>query len=319
MYMKRILMGALAALFLLPAAAYDLPKPVATVRLYPQGQEVDAGIVEDGGRAVTLGPGESNGLTGEVTDRGGHRYGNIGDDAWIEIFLPDKPNGQMIVICPGGGYSYCSYEGEGALAADWCLKRGIAACVVLYRMPNGHSSVPLRDVQNAFRFCRAHAGDWGVNQIGVMGFSAGGHLAASASTLFVDEVTRPDFSVLLYPVITMEEFVTHAGTRANLLGPRVMRHQVEAWSLDTRVGEQTPPAILLLSADDFAVPPENSIRYFRAMQKYRVPGELHIFTSGGHGWGFGTVETVGRDSLGDQRDNFSQTLERWLAARRTAK
>ncbi len=309
-------MGALAALFLfLDAAAFDFPKPTATVRLYPQGQEVDRGIVEDG-RTVTLGPGESNGLTGEVTDRGGHRFGNIGDQAWIEIFLPEQGNGQMIVVCPGGGYSYCSYEGEGALVADWCLRRGIAVCVVLYRMPNGHCSVPLRDVQNAFRYCRAHAADWGVRQIGVMGFSAGGHLAASASTLFVDEATRPDFSVLVYPVITLEEFTTHAGTRANLLGPRTTREQVQAWSLDTRVGAQTPPAILLLSADDRAVPPENSIRYFRSMQRCGVPGELHIFTSGGHGWGFATMETVGRDALGKQRDNFSQTLERWLAARR---
>lgn len=314
--MKRILLGALAALFLFADAfAYEFPKPTATVRLYPEGQSVDRGIVEDG-RAVTLGPGESNGLSGEVTDRGGHRFGNIGDDAWIEIFLPEKGNGQMIVVCPGGGYSYCSYEGEGAWVADWCLKRGIAVCVVLYRMPNGHSAVPLRDVQNAFRYCRAHAAGWGVRQIGVMGFSAGGHLAASASTLFVDEATRPDFSVLVYPVITLEEFTTHAGTRSNLLGNRVFREQVEAWSLDTRVGAQTPPAILLLSADDRAVPPENSIRYFRAMQRYGIPGELHIFTSGGHGWGFGTVETTGKDALGDQRAVFSQTLERWLAARR---
>lgn len=308
-------MGALAALFLLvDAFGYEFPKPTATVRLYPEGQEVDRGIVE-GGRAVTLGPGESNGLTGEVTDRGGHRFGNIGDQAWIEIFLPEKCNGQMVVVCPGGGYSYCSYEGEGALVADWLLQRGIAACVVLYRMPNGHSNVPLTDVQNAFRYCRAHAAEWGVRQIGVMGFSAGGHLAASASTLFVDEATRPDFSVLVYPVITLEEFVTHAGTRSNLLGARAGRPQVEAWSLDTRVGAQTPPAILLLSADDRAVPPENSLRYFRAMQRFGVPGELHVFTSGGHGWGFGTVETVGRDALGDQRPVFSATLERWLNAR----
>ena len=308
-------MGALAALFLfVDAFGYEFPKPTLTVRLYPEGQGVDKGIVENG-RALTQGPGESNGLTGEVTDRGGHRYGNIGDDAWIEIFLPEKCNGEMIVICPGGGYSYCSYEGEGALAADWCLQRGIAACVVLYRMPNGHANVPLTDVQNAFRYCRARAAEWGVNKIGVMGFSAGGHLAASASTLFVDELTRPDFSVLVYPVITLEEFTTHAGTRQNLLGDRVFRMQVENWSRDTRVSAKTPPAILLLSADDRAVPPENSIRYFRAMQRYNVPGELHIFSSGGHGWGFGTVETVGRDGLGDQRDNFSQTLERWLAAR----
>ncbi|MCR4860523.1 MAG: alpha/beta hydrolase [Bacteroidales bacterium] len=314
--MKRLFTGALAALFFfLEAAAFDFPKPTATVRLYPAGQTADQGIVENG-RAVTLGPAVDNGLRGETTDRGGHRFGNIGDQAWIEVFLPENGNGQMIVICPGGGYSYCSYEGEGALVADWCLQRGIAACVVLYRMPNGHSAAPLTDVQNAFRYCRAHAAEWGVNQIGVMGFSAGGHLAASASTLFTDETTRPDFSVLVYPVISLEEFTTHAGTRFNLLGERTTREQVEAWSLDTRVTPQTPPAILLLSADDRAVAPENSIRYFRSMQRCGVPGELHILSSGGHGWGFGTVATIGRDALGDQRAVFDSTLERWLAARR---
>ena len=314
--MKRILTGARGALFLfLEAAAFEFPKPDLTVRLYPGGQEADRGIVEQG-RSITAGPLESNGLSGEVTDRGGHRFGNIGDQAWIEVFLPERGNGQMVVVCPGGGYAYCSYEGEGALVADWCLQRGIAVCVVLYRMPNGHSRVPLTDVQNAFRYCRAHASEWGVRQIGVMGFSAGGHLAASASTLFTDALTRPDFSVLVYPVITLEEFTTHAGTRQNLLGMRATREEVEAWSLDTRVSAQTPPAILLLSADDRAVPPENSLRYYRAMQRCGVPGELHIFTSGGHGWGFGTVETVGRDALGDQRAVFSQTLERWLDAQR---
>ncbi len=309
---RQLIVGALAALFAFTQAqAYELVKPDFTLKLYPEGQNVDRGIVENG-RAVTLGPLESNGLTGgNVTNERGN-VSNIGDDAYIDVYLPKNCNGQMIVVCPGGAYINCSAANEGSRVADWCTKRGIAVCVVLYRMPNGHCRVPLTDVQNAFRYCRAHAGEWGVNKIGVMGFSAGGHLAASASTLFVDEVTRPDFSVLVYPVITFEEFVTHAGTRMNLVGPKASREEVEYYSLENRVNAGTPPTILLLSADDRAVPPENSIRYYRAMQKFQVPGELHIFTRGGHGWGFTTVENSGRDSLGDQRENFFQVLGRWL-------
>lgn len=317
--MKKVLTGALVALFVfMNAAAYELVKPTFTLKLYPEGQGVDKGIVENG-KAITLGPLESNGFVGDVVTNERGNVSNIGDGAYIDIYLPekDKGNGQMIVVCPGGGYSNCSGANEGTRVADWCIKRGIAVCVVLYRMPNGHSMIPITDVQNAFRYCRAHAEGWGIKQIGVMGFSAGGHLAASASTLFVDEVTRPDFSVLVYPVITFEEFITHAGTRQNLIGQRVFRPIVEQWSLENRVTAQTPPTILLLSADDFAVPPENSIRYYQALQKNRVTGELHIFTSGGHGWGFTTVENSGRDGLGNQRADFDRILERWLAARQS--
>lgn len=307
-------MGALAALFAFTQAqAYELVKPDYSVRLYPKGQNVDQGIVENG-RTITLGPLESNGLTGDnvVNERG--NVSNVGDNAYMDIYIPKNCNGQMIVVCPGGGYQNCSGANEGTRVADWCTRRGIAVCVVIYRMPNGHCKVPLNDVQNAFRYCRAHASEWGVKNIGVMGFSAGGHLAASASTLFVDEQTRPDFSVLIYPVITFEEFVTHAGTRMNLVGPKAGKTEIEYYSLDNQVSENTPPTILLLSGDDRAVPPENSLRYYRAMQKHGIEGELHIFTNGGHGWGFTTVENSGRDNLGAQRENFFQILSRWLDA-----
>ena len=290
--------------------AYDLVKPSSSLRLYPEGQDTDRGIVEKG-VAVTSGPVESNGAQGPAVLKPNGDFSNIGDEARIDIYLPKKCNGQMIVVCPGGAYRFCSSYNEGTRVADWCIKRNIAVCVLLYRMPYGHGKVPLTDVQNAFRYCRHHADEWGVKQIGVMGFSAGGHLAASASTLFVDDVTRPDFSVLVYPVISMETGVTHDETRRNITGGR--RSLEPYYSLENQVSEKTPEALLLLCADDRAVPPENSIRYYRMMQKYGIPGELHILEKGGHGWGFSITEYGCDDKLGEaRRADFFSTLERWL-------
>lgn len=312
--MKRILSGAILALFLSLAANAAGPVPTKVVRLYPEGQGVDRGIVENGVQ-ITLGPLEDNGLRGASYVRNQNRnMTNIGDDACLEIYLPEKCNGQMIVDAPGGAYWVVSMNNEGSFAADWLLQRGYAVCVVMYRLPNHHHCVPLRDMQNAMRYCRAHATEWGVKQIGVMGYSAGGHLAASASTLYVDEVTRPDFSVLVYPVITMEEFVTHAGTRNNLMPKTADKALVERYSLERQVNAQTPPAILLLCADDDAVQPENAIRYYQAMQRHGVPGELHIFSKGGHGWGF-NIEKFGIDDhlSPDVRKSFCETMDRWLS------
>lgn len=291
---------------------YRLPKPTKILPLYPQGQNVDKGI-EENGKTITLGPGASNGLTGDEQVAANGNISNTNDQARMEIYLPKKCNGQMIVCCPGGGYSITSAINEGSRVADWCLKHDIACCVVIYRMPVHQSIIPLTDVQNAFRYCRYHASEWGVNQIGVIGFSAGGHLAASASTLYVDEITRPDFSLLIYPVITFEEFVTHEGTRARLCEKKATREQVEYYSLENRVTPQTPETLLVLCADDKAVLPENSIRYYQALQRNGVKGELHIFTKGGHGWGFTTTENNGYDQLGDTyRQEFYTLLERWL-------
>lgn len=311
--MKNIITGALAALFMFTnLGAAELVKPNLSLKLYPEGQGVDKGIVENG-KQITMGPLMSNGIEGKFTVSESGSISNM-NDPYMDIYLPEKGNGQMIVVCPGGGYSHLSSYNEGTRVADWCIRHDIAVCVIHYRIPNGHHKVPLWDVQNAFRYCRAHSAEWGIRQIGVMGFSAGGHLAASASTLYVDDITRPDFSVLVYPVISLDEFVTHEGTRVNLIGQRAGKDMVEHYSLDNNVNRNTPPAILLLSADDNAVPPENSIRYFRAMQASGVSGELHIFTSGGHGWGFTTIENSGRDALGGQRQYFFDILERWLKA-----
>ena len=303
-------------------------RPSRTVLLYPEGQKVDRGIVENG-VAVTLGPGESNGLSGPETSDEWGGLGNVSDSARIDIYLPKKPNGQMIVACPGGGYEYLSTVNEGLYAADHFVKRGIAVCVVKYRLPNGHWQVPLRDVQNAFRYCRAHASEWGVNQIGVIGFSAGGHLAASASTLFVDDVTRPDFSILVYPVITMDLSLTHEGTHNSLIGREdhwldeslpYKQYQsnkaqyealMERYSLENQVSENTPQTVLLLSSDDGLVVPENSIRYFRALLAKNVKSQMYVFPVGGHGWGF-TTDELGHDGLGTYRKTFFTAVDTWL-------
>ena len=160
--MKKIFLGAFAALFsFVGVQAYDLVKPSFSIRLYPEGQGVDKGIVEKG-VAVTLGPGESNGAEGPAVLKPNGDLSNIGDEARLDIYLPKKCNGQMIVACPGGAYAFCASYNEGTRVADWCIKHDIAVCVLLYRMPFGHNRVPLTDVQNAFRYCRAELSDLGV-------------------------------------------------------------------------------------------------------------------------------------------------------------
>ena len=284
--------------------------PDYIVRLYPEGQAVDRGIVENGFE-VTRGPLCPNGLK-MLQSWDGDLLRRV-SDPWLQVYLPEEnSSGQMVVICPGGAYALLSTVTEGKLAARWLNERGIAACVVWYRMPNRHDRIPLTDVQNAFRFCRHHAAEWGVRQIGVMGFSAGGHLAASASTLFEDEVTRPDFSLLFYPVITMEEGLTHEGTMFNLTGKDPALR--ERYSLERQVRSDTPPTLLLLSADDGVVPPENSLRYLRALKAHGVPAEIHVFPTGGHGWGFGSRAYTGRkDPIGDEaRATADLALETFL-------
>src|SRR5574344_127054 len=283
-----------------------------TVLLYPEGQNSDKGLAE------AKGPGESNGAKGlEKFDK--HLYlSNIGDSARVDLYFPKKANGQMVVICPGGGYGMLSMVNEGTRAAEWLLSRGISVCVLKYRLPNGHWTVPLTDVQNAFRYCRAHSSEWGVKQIGVMGFSAGGHLAASASTLFTDDIARPDFSILCYPVITMEMKYTHDGTRFNLIGKDEIWSDNEKfnsliyhYSLENQVSAKTPPTFIMLCSDDPAVPPENSIRYYNALLANRVQAEIHSFPRGYHGFGFNTAK-YGSDRIDYCRSEMLLTLGRFL-------
>lgn len=286
-------------------SAIELPES-QTVLLYPEGQAAY---------------GESNGAVGpEVIESGSH-YMNVGDSARFDIFMADKSiaTGQMVVICPGGGYKYSAQRNEGEYAVRWLLKRGVSACLLKYRLPLGHWEVPLTDVQNTFRWLRAHADEMGIKQIGVMGFSAGGHLAASASVLYTDALTRPDFSILFYPVITMERGVTHNGTRANLIGKdnvwggKKAQHEELLWkySLENQVTEDTPRTIMILCTDDTTVPAENSIRYFMKLASLKVKAEMHSFPYGGHGWGFRNSE-IGTDKVKFVRSEIDAALERFL-------
>lgn len=295
-------------------------RPTSTVLLYPGGQAAGKGIVENGVQ-VTNPAMEDNGLRGpEVCPANGNR-GNIGDDARMDIYLPAHGNGLMIIIAPGGGYAFVSSFNEGAYAAKWLTDRGVAAVVLKYRMPNGHHTVPLDDMQNAFRYCRHHAAEWGISKIGVMGASAGGHLAACASVMSQDALLRPDFSVLIYPRITLLSN-QYSSTRNNLLksekewaGQESEYEQcLEYWSPESHVSTATPPTFIVLSSDDNTVPPTNCLQYYTRLVQCKVPVEMHVFPCGGHGWGFSAEKYVGegKDRFEPCRQEFETALHRWL-------
>lgn len=292
-------------------------RPDETVLLYADSFEGNIDPVY--GKTIKyagFGMAKDNGLSGEEKIAKTGNIGNISKLARIDLYFPKKPNGQMVVICPGGGYSIVSSYNEGVYAAAWMLERGITVCVVKYRLPNGHSTVPHEDVENAFRYCRAHAAEWGVDQIGVMGFSAGGHLAATTSTMWTEQQTRPDFSVLIYPVITMEVGLTHKGTRENLITEKAIwkEHISEKYSLENQVTRFTPPTFLAHCSDDFTVPVENSLRYYNRLIDNDVKAEMHIWPRGAHGWGFNEDKYIGKgkDKFSYAREYYYEALERWL-------
>ena len=279
---------------------------------------------------------EQNGLSGQETHKSNGNIGNISVNARFDLYFPKKPNGQMVIVCPGGGYGIVSSYNEGVYVADWMTSKGITVAIVKYRLPNGHWEVPLTDVQNTFRYCRAHAQEWGVNQIGVMGFSAGGHLAASATNLYTDDITRPDFSVLIYPVISFDLAITHKGTRFNLIGndefwnnrdrkvdeyeQAQKQHEelVGHYTLENQVTEKTPVTFIAHCTDDKTVPIENTLRYYRQLVEKGVSAEVHIFPKGAHGWGFSADRFIGKgkDKIGYARSEFEASLERWLSSLR---
>lgn len=247
-----------------------------------------------------------NGLTGEEQPINGNMVTNVSKPT-ITVYKAQKPNGKCIIACPGGGYFLLAIDHEGKDMADWFNSLGITYVVLKYRMPNAHYQVPLEDGEQAIRMVRQHAAEWGINpnQVGIMGSSAGGHFAATLSTLYTSRETRPDFSVLFYPVISMQEGVTHQGSRDLLLGKNPSADLVKRYDLHQQVNAQTPPAFLMLSADDDAVPPVNSLNYFNALLQNGVKKcAMHIYPTGGHGWGFG-------DNFIYKRQ-WTEELEHWL-------
>ena len=220
----------------------------------------------------------------------------------LTVFLPapEKANGAAVMICPGGGYGTLAFDHEGNAIAKWLNDNGIAGIILKYRLPSDQimkdkSVGPLQDAQEAMRVIRRHASEWKIDpeKVGVIGFSAGGHLASTISTHYAENVydvkdntsARPDFSLLIYPVISMDTLITHRGSRNNLLGLKPGDDLVKRFSNELQVTADTPPAFLVHSSDDNAVPVMNSINYYKGLQKNKIPAELHIFQKGGHGYG----------------------------------
>jgi acetyl esterase/lipase len=213
----------------------------------------------------------------------------------------DKANGAAVVVCPGGGYGGLAVGHEGKEPAQWLNRHGIAAFVLHYRLgPRYRHPAPLHDAQRALRLVRSRAKQWQLDpkRIGVWGFSAGGHLASTVATHFdegkpdaddpIERVgCRPDFAILCYPVITMRPPLTHSGSRRNLLGDKLEEDLVTSLCNDEQVTEKTPPTFLFHTHEDTVVPPENSVLFYQALCKKKVPAELHVYEKGPHGVGLG--------------------------------
>ena len=221
----------------------------------------------------------------------------------LEIYLPEKEKttGTAVIIIPGGSYAVVVYQGEGISTAKQFAKNGIVAFVLKYRLPDdsimqNKTIGPLQDAQQAIKFVRENAGKWGVdiNKVGIVGFSAGGHLASTAATHFQKAMIenksntnlRPDFQVVVYPVISMQDSLTHRDSRNNLLGKTPSRELTDQYSNELQVTANTPPTYITHAADDNVVDVDNSIRYFEALRHNKVPVEMHIYPSGGHGFIF---------------------------------
>ncbi len=232
----------------------------------------------------------------------------------------EKSNRTAVIICPGGGYSLLAIKHEGSQIAAWLNKLGVTAFVLKYRLPDTSIMInktigPLQDAQKAIRIVRRNAKEWNIDphKIGIMGFSAGGHLASTLSTHYNQKVyepldtisARPDFSILIYPVISMDSNITHMGSRINLLGKNPEPEIVNLYSNELQVNKNTPPAFLVQSIDDDVVPVQNSIVYTLALKKYNIPCELHLYEKGGHGYGLGRNQ-------GSTESSWPEACEKWL-------
>lgn len=220
----------------------------------------------------------------------------------LTMFKPENPNGTAVVIFPGGGYGHLSMEKEGNQVAKWLNTFGITAFVLKYRLPNDEIMIdktigPLQDAQESIRYIKRHAEEWNLSldKIGVIGFSAGGHLAATLSTHHnknVYKVTdstsaKPNFSILVYPVISMTDSIAHQGSKLNLLGADPSETLVNEFSADKQVNPNTPKTLLIHASDDTSVPVEHSFYYYQALKTFNIPVSIYVCENGGHGFGLG--------------------------------
>jgi len=239
----------------------------------------------------------------------------------LTVFKPtkEKANGTSLIICPGGGYGVLAFDHEGYKVAKWLNELGITAFILKYRLPSdlimqNKSIGPLQDAQKAMRMVRRNAKKWNLdpNKIGIMGFSAGGHLASTLSTHFNEKVyaamdsisARPDFSLLIYPVISMNSKITHQGSKNNLLGENPNEKTVHHFSNELMIDKNTPPAFLVHAVDDKAVPIENSIQYLLSLRKHSIPAELHLYQKGGHGFGMNPSKNT--------ESSWTKSCELWM-------
>ncbi|MBN1986393.1 MAG: alpha/beta hydrolase [Prolixibacteraceae bacterium] len=261
-----------------------------------------------------------NGMKEPEEKYDGVRVRNV-SEAEMYVYLPEKEKntGAAVLICPGGGYVIEAMDHEGFELAKWLVSKGVAGIVLKYRLPYGHHEIPSGDARRAMRIVRRNAEEWGINpdKIGIAGSSAGGHLASTAGTRFdygnpqstdpVEQVScRPDFMLLLYPVITFKEEFGHMGSRVNLIGNGNDWKMVEKYSNEMHVSAETPPTFLVLADDDTGVPPRNSIEFYLALKENNIPAELHIFKDGGHGFG------MNRKNL--PVDQWPELFYSWLKA-----
>lgn len=238
----------------------------------------------------------------------------------ISVFLPNKSkaNGTAVIICPGGGYWIASIVKEGYAVARKFNEMGIAAFVLKYRIPNDSAMVnktiaPLQDAQRAIQLVRMNAKEWNIdtNKVGIMGFSAGGHLASTAATHFeksyIDNAQkinlRPDFALLIYPVISFTDAIAHIGSRDQLIGKNPSKTLIDLYSNELQVTAQSPPTFLVQASDDNTVPVANSIVYYEALLKYKIPVEMHLYKSGGHGFGMHNPTT---------EDEWMNSCKNWM-------
>lgn len=238
----------------------------------------------------------------------------------ITVFTPSeiRANGTSVIIFPGGGYSHLSMNKEGKMVAKWLNSLGITAFLLKYRMPSDLTMKdktigPLQDAQEAVRMVRRNAKKWNLDstKIGIIGFSAGGHLAATLSTNFSEKIyeildetsSRPDFTILIYPVISMQDAIANKGSKERLLGTNPTEELINKFSCDLHVNSTTPNTFIVHASDDQSVPVENSINYYLALKNNKIKCELHLYEKGGHGFGLGLLDTS---------KNWTKDCENWL-------